>query len=112
VTHGTAEPEELASAAQGVAGAMAVPLEAIATIFEKLVGGEGPEPTPEQRIERARAQEEAAQAARQATAARDDDTKAKRRHDLLREFGREIPNDLEADIERGRDRDRREERSR
>jgi hypothetical protein len=111
VMEGTIE-REAEGAALGAAGAAAVPLEAIANIFEKLVGGEGPAPTPEERIEAARAREEAAKATQQATAARDDGAKAKRRHDLLREFGREIPNELEADIERGRDRDRREERSR
>jgi hypothetical protein len=111
-THGTADPQELASAAQGVAGVAAVPLEAIASIFEKVVAGEGPERTPEERAEIARAQEEAVIAEAQAAAARDDAAKVKHRHDSLREFGREIANDLEADIERARDRDRREDRSR
>jgi Relaxase/Mobilisation nuclease domain len=102
--------------AAGVAGAVAVPLEVVASIFEKLVGGEGPDLTPEERAEvvyeQRQAAERAAKAAQQATATRDDDAKAKRRHELLREFGREIANDLEADIERGRDRSRREEGSR
>ncbi len=96
--------------AHGFANAIAVPFEGVASIFEKLVGGEGPERTPEERAEAAHEQHEAAErAARAQEAARQASTPSeaeKERQALLRQFGRESQDELRYD------RERREERGR
>lgn len=82
-----------------------------------LIGGEEHKPqTHEERVKVLRAQQAAAEARAERAAGptipREDEAKAKRRHELLREFGREIAHEHEADIERGRERDLRRDRDR
>jgi Relaxase/Mobilisation nuclease domain len=79
----------------------------LASVVESLLGGT-PEPKPPTEHETAAAEHRAVEAEK--TANRDaladavNDDVAKRRQELLRQFGREIENDLENDRDRGRSR--------
>ena len=89
----------------------------VAGIFESLLGGEDHKPqTPEERADLARAQQEAAADRADAAAAQAEQTlkearsdPEKRRQQLLREFGREIEEEMRREQDLSRERTRRGE---
>lgn len=84
----------------------------IANIFESLIAGQ-PEPKPPSPHEIAASHEREAQAEKKAQedalAQHSSEDLEKRRQELLRQFGRQILDEREADTERGRERERRGE---
>jgi hypothetical protein len=120
-THGTPEgPYAASRVAEGPMKVIDSVASGIASVVESILGGEAHKPqTPEERAEFARGQQEVAAdradakaAAAGAAASGDQQNREKRKQALLREFGRELPNEHEADIERGRERDRQQDRGR
>jgi hypothetical protein len=100
----------MSRAAEGMVSSVAKIADGLASLAEGLLGGaqEPPKPPTPHEIAAAehRAAESEKEASRDALAKQSNDDLDKRRQELLREFGRSFENEQDAELERGRERDR------
>jgi hypothetical protein len=100
----------MSRAAEGMVSGVAKIADGLASLAEGLLGGAQEPPKPPTPHEIAAAEHRAAEyekeASRDALAKQSNDDLDKRRQELLREFGRSFENEQDAELERGRERDR------
>ena len=94
-------PDFVASALSGAGRVIGGTLNGIATMFEQVITGDNKEPDPMPPLDSSPRQPEA-----EPTVLADEAQKAQRLHELLREFGRPVLDEREADAERERRRSR------
>lgn len=104
-SHGTHErPGSAAQISQGVGNSVGSILDGIASVFERGLSGDGISQSDQEREARQDAPREFKP---ELSVLTDEEDRSKRRQELLREFGRELENEREADFERTRERERR-----